>query len=79
MLGHEAARGQCRPIGGTVVEVHIDFVTEYLAFQIPHHGMTVHVDDGVGLAQLQRVADALHIAAEKTHLVESPQHAHRVV
>ena len=41
--------------------------------------MTVHVDDGVGLAQLQRVTDALHVAAVEPHLVECTQHAHRIV
>ena len=78
MLGHEAASGQCCPVGSAVVEMHVDFVAIDLALQVPHHRMTVHVDDGVGLVQLQRVADALHVVAVKAHLIEGPQHSHRV-
>ena len=79
MLGHEASRGQCRPVGGAVVQMHIDFVTEDLPIQVPHHRMAIHVDNGVGLAQLERVTDALHVTAVKTHLIEGPKHTHRVV
>ena len=57
----------------------IDFVTKYLAFQVPHHGMTVHVDNRIGLAQLQRVTDALHIATVEAHLIECAQHPNRVI
>ena len=79
MFGHETARRQGCPVGSAVVEVDIDFVTKDLALKVPDHSMVVHIDDGIGLAQLQRVTDALHIVTEETHLIKSPQHPNRVV
>ena len=78
VFGHKAARGQRGPVGGAVIEVDIDLVTENLPFQVPDHCMTIHVDDSIGFTQLQRVTDALHVAAVEPHLIEGTQHSHRV-